>query len=365
MRKLSKSRESEELTFTYVLRFIWRFRWLLVSASLIAGILAFIFSSPYFITPLYKSTVIFYPATTNSISKVTLNTEFKGDVDLLEFGQEEQAEQLLQLLQSEDIRQKVVRKYDLMAHYGIDPNGSYPYTKLGKKFAKRVNFRRTEYMSIEISVLDSDPKLAADMANDILRYVDSAKFLVQRERAMDALSIVQEDYENKQLFIKSLVDSLQALSDLGVPPYSSESSTSDADYYRALAAGNAKMISELKRERELRSKYAPVQKSLNDRIEFETKEIASIKAKLDQAKVDAEKFMRATFTINSATPAERKFYPQRSLIVLVSMIGTFAFLLLLLAIRESLNNSAQPQTSDLYVQDTTRQYQPEERPSDA
>ena len=40
----------------------------------VAALMAVLFSSPWFITPLYKSTVILYPTSSNSISKVLIST---------------------------------------------------------------------------------------------------------------------------------------------------------------------------------------------------------------------------------------------------------------------------------------------------
>ena len=56
-------------------------------------------------------------------------------------GQEEEDEQLLQILQSDYITNKVIKKYDLMKHYDISPNDAYPYTKLAKEFAKNITYR--------------------------------------------------------------------------------------------------------------------------------------------------------------------------------------------------------------------------------
>ena len=45
--------------------------------------------------------------------------------DILEFGKEEEAEQMLQVLYSDEIRDKVISKFNLMEHYDIDPDSKY------------------------------------------------------------------------------------------------------------------------------------------------------------------------------------------------------------------------------------------------
>ncbi|MDZ4838449.1 MAG: Wzz/FepE/Etk N-terminal domain-containing protein [Bacteroidota bacterium] len=331
-----KSQEAN-LNFTVVLDFVNKYRWIILAAIGLAIIASIIFSSSFFIIPLYKSSVILYPSTTNSISHAILSTGSFEKQDVLAFGEEEEAEQLLQLLQSDEITEKVIKKYRLKDHYGFDADTRYLETKLGQKFRKRVNYKRTEYMSIEISVLDQDPVIAANMANDILHLLDSAKYNIQSTRAKEALVIVEETYNQKLASINLMVDSLQVLGEMGVPPFSLQSSGVESEYYSALARGSGKNMTELKRVFELRSKYSPVQKSFLDKIEYENRELSLLKNKLEEAKTDAEKFLRATFTVNTAKPSEIKEYPRRSIIVLISALATFAMSILVLAAYDNYN----------------------------
>ena len=68
----------------------------------VSGIAAFIFSGPAFIKPKFKSTAVVYPS------------------NLIPYSSETSTEQLLQLFNSEDIRNGIIQKFDLAAHYGID-----------------------------------------------------------------------------------------------------------------------------------------------------------------------------------------------------------------------------------------------------
>ena len=95
--------------------------------------------------------------------------------DIVQFGEEEQAEQMLQILNSEWIRGKVVNKYGLYEHYELFEDIEYRDTKLVKMWEDNVSFKRTEFQSIEIRVLDTDAQMAADIANDVASLVDSAK----------------------------------------------------------------------------------------------------------------------------------------------------------------------------------------------
>jgi len=325
-------KNDNEFNFITVLDFLNEFKKPIIIITFIAGLAGYIFSFPYFMPPKFKSTVVLFPATTNSISRAIL-TENPGEkTDVMALGQEEEDEQLLQILQSDFITRKIIQKYDLMKHYGIDPNSNYPSTSLMKEFNKNINYRRTEYMSIEISVMDEDKNVAANMANDIAALADTARNNVLHLRALDVLSIVKQKYDEKQDFINKMVDSLRKIGEAGVPPYSVQGSSSlTQDYLKAVSGNNKKLADELKQKIELQEKYSPVQKNFLDRIEFENKELSAVRTNYEHALVDANSTLPATIIINHASPAEQKSWPVRSLIVAVSMLSALALSILFFA----------------------------------
>ena len=178
----------------YLCRLLAEYRKSVLIILIAAALLAVFFSSPLFITPLYKSTAILYPTSSNSISKVLISTTYQSNKDILEFGESEQTEQMLQVLNSNRIRDKVIERYNLMEHYGIKPTSKYPYTRLNKLYDSRIKFRRTEYNAVRITVLDSDPALAAQMANDIAELFDSTMNAMQKEVAIKAFKLVEAEY---------------------------------------------------------------------------------------------------------------------------------------------------------------------------
>jgi deoxyadenosine/deoxycytidine kinase len=107
----------------------------------------------------------------------------------MDFGEEEQAEQLVQILQSSRIKDRIIKKYDLLADYEISENDPNKYYKLNKAYYGNFSFNRTRYGSIQIDVLDKDPKKAAAMANDIVDLIDTVKNEMIRERTIPAFAI--------------------------------------------------------------------------------------------------------------------------------------------------------------------------------
>lgn len=293
--------------------------------AIAAIILSSIFSGPYFITPLFKSMVILYPTASNSISKVLLSDNFYNSKDILEFGEIEQTEQMLQVLNSNKIRDRIIDKYNLLNHYNIKQGSKYRMTRLYDEYEGNFRFRRTEYMAVKITVYDKDPQLAADMANNVAELVDSTINHMQKKIATKAFKIVEAEYHklSKEIMVKE--DSLTILREFGVHDYESQSEMFNRQLAIELAKGYGQGAKRLEKKLEMLAKYGGPYVSIRDALEHDKKQLSKLKAKYEEAKVDATESLPHTFIINTAYKAEKKTYPLRWLIVLVS---TFASLFL-------------------------------------
>ncbi len=313
-----------------LLLFVVRWKKPLIILSVAAAILSVIFSAPMFVTPKFESTVIMFPTSTASISKSLLAKNNVAKEDLLSFGEEEQAEQLIQILNSDEIRSRVVQKYDLMSHYKIDTTDVYKQTKLFKEYESNITYKRTEFQSVRIDVLDSDRFLAADIANDIAALVDSVKNRMQKERAFKAMAIAAAEYDEMKNYVKELEDSLNTMREMGVNDYESMSERFNEYYAKAILEGNTRAAEKLGEQLKILSKYGGAYVSIRDMLEHEKEQLSHLRAKYQEARVDAEQTLPHKFIVNNAFPAEKKSYPIRWLIVLVSTISTFILALLVI-----------------------------------
>jgi uncharacterized protein involved in exopolysaccharide biosynthesis len=271
----------------------------------------------------YKSVVIFYPTTTNSISKALLETSPGGKQDFLAFGEEEQAEQSLQILQSDEIRDWVIINYDLYNHYKINPKGKDSKTKIFKEYNGNVSFRRNEFNAVEITVLDTDPLKAAGMANDIAARHDTIKNKIQKERAREGFKIVEMEYNRLNAEIKVMTDSLDKIRALGVNDYISMAEVLNRAYAEALAKGNQSGANAVKQQIDILSKYGGTYMELTENLELFLKQRAEVKVKYDQAKIDAESNIPHKMVVNYAYAADKKTYPKRMYITLGGGFATF------------------------------------------
>lgn len=322
---------------SYILLFLYRWWKPLLIIEIVALVASSIFSLPYFITPKFKSTVILFPTSSNSISKALISDNSGSTSDILEFGEEAQVEQLIQVLNSDEIREKVIKKYDLIHHYEIDTNAEFKNTALMEEFNNNISYNKTEYMSAQIDVLDKDPQIASDIANNIAALVDTVKNRMQKERAVQGLKIVKEAYFGLNKEIKVLEDSLKILRKLGVFDYESQSEVMNDAYAQAVASGNTNAEKMLEEKLKILADYGGAYVSIRDHLEHEKKQLSELKEKYLEAKIDAEQMLSNKFVVSKAVPSEKKSYPVRWLIVIVSMLSAFLLAIVVIIAIENIS----------------------------
>jgi uncharacterized protein involved in exopolysaccharide biosynthesis len=322
-------KRDEEFDSSNLIIFLYKWRKPLLIVMLAALTCSWFFSLPFFITPKYKSTVILFPASSSSISKALLSEKGGKNDDLTSLGESEQAEQLLQILNSNKIRDRVIQKFNLMEHYGIDSSSRYKISKLYKEYEKNISFGSTEYLAVEISVYDEDPQMAAVIANTIADLLDSAKNDMQRQRSVAGFKIVEAEYKELDTEIKTIVDSLVTLGSLGVNDVEYQSQVFNQQLAITIMNGNKTAQAALQKKLDILGQYGGVYLMLKNSLEFKTEQLTLLQAKYKEARVDAQSNLPQKFVVSNAYKAERKSYPIRWLIILVS---TFSALFLAIII---------------------------------
>lgn len=333
----NNSTDPSDLNASGLIIFLYKWKKPVLIVTVAAAIASALFSGPQFIRPKFESKVVFFPGSTSSISKAVLNESAGIKNDVLQFGEEEEAEHFLQILNSDEIRYNIIQKYNLMKHYDIDLNDSYPNTRLNKEYDNNISFRRTEFMSIEIKVLDHHPDTAAFIANDIASLLDSAKNRMQKTVAIKAYEIVASEYRGLKGYIREIKDSLQVLGTLGVHDYKSQSEVLNKEHVQALARNDVRAISVLEERLEVLAKYGSAQMALSLKLENIYEEVYPvIKRKFEEAKIDATETLPHKFIVNNAHPAEKKSYPIRWLIVVISTLSAFLLCIVSIVIADNL-----------------------------
>lgn len=307
-----------------MLLFLWKGRLLIIIICVLAAVISVI--AALSIREKFKSTAIIFPAKANS---VTLFESDNPKNNLYNFGEEEDAEQLVQILQSSDIRSRIIEKYDLARRYDVDMNEPEWQYYLYGEYEENVNARRTKYGSIEITVMDWDPDTAAMMANDIVVLVDTVKNNMIKERVEAAYRVLEHEYLETEANIAGFVDTLTQLGQLGVVgPV--ERAELNAGYTQAVISGKTSAIGDLKKMLDVNSEYGSVHKQFIEKLENETKRLTELKSVYKQAKSNFEARLSYKFVSEEAYAADKKSYPIRWLIVVMSCISAFIFAVFLL-----------------------------------
>ena len=327
-------KRNEEFDSSGLIIFLYKWRKPLFIVILATILLSWFFSSPWFITPKFRSTVVLFPAGTNSISSALLGERTTKGQDITSFGEDEQAEQLLQILSSSKIRDRIIRDFNLMAHYKIDTSSSYKNSLLFKEYERNISFRRTEYLAVRITVYDRDAQSAADIANKIAQLIDSTKNDMQRQRAVKGFKIVETEYLSLKKDLNKIVDSLITLGSLGVMDVEYQSQVLNQQMAIATMNNNKAGMTALQKRLDVLGMYGGIYLQLKNALEYKTDQLTNLESKFKQAKVDAEQDMPQKFIVDDAYKAEKKSYPVRWLIILVSTFSVFFLAIIVIIIFE-------------------------------
>ncbi len=325
---MSKKKKSYYFELVDVVKFIARWKRPLIYVSSVAAILAIIFSSPFIIKPRFLSKAVFYPTSNNSISSAILGDSRTKGKDPLEFGEQVSAQQFVQILESENLKARVINRYKLFSRYNIDKDDKEKNYKIGKMYDEYISIRKTPYASIEVSVLDIEPTYAAEIANGIIEMADSVKIEVQRKIATQALTIIQQQYNNKVIYIADIEKRMREIGAKGVYSFEDQSA---AITTLAARGGDAGFI---KKQQDALAMYGAEAHGLKSQLEYEGESLTELSKKLERAKVDVDAVLSNVFIISHATPADKKAYPVRWLIVLVSTMGAFVLACVVLLVIE-------------------------------
>ncbi|HOP12617.1 MAG TPA: Wzz/FepE/Etk N-terminal domain-containing protein, partial [Lentimicrobium sp.] len=177
----------------HMMKIFFRWKWHLLSIAIIAALLAAVFSGSFFIKPKFKSYALVYPS------------------NIAPYSDESESEQMLQWLQSQDIRDSVIRKFDLAAHYRIDSSYKYFQSTIQYLYNKNVKISKTQFESIEIVVMDTDPVIARDMVLAIIDFCNLKIRKIHRDKYAEVVNSMGLILQEK----KAQLDSVEkALSDL-------------------------------------------------------------------------------------------------------------------------------------------------------
>ncbi len=256
--------------------------------------------------------------------------------DFLDYGEVEDAERLLQVLESGNIRDRIIERFNLLDHYEIPEDARYKYTELMNEYRSNINFRRTQYGAVEISVRDRDPVMAADLANELAALVDTVQNELRYERAELAYDVASRQLNRLREQVQEAEDTLRQVMHLGVFELEGQSSMLTRQLAKDISAGHEEGVEKLEKRLALLGDYGGAYVFNTAYLINVSEHLIMIQRRYQEAKSDLESFVPFKFILDEAFEAERKVFPIRWLIVFISTFAAGFMGVMIIAVYENL-----------------------------
>jgi len=313
-----------EYNFEYkkLLSLINKWKYHLIIVLVVATVAASIFSGPRFITPMYRSFAIVYPANLKPYSK------------------ESTTEQMIQIFQSQGIEDSMIAKYNLAKRYNINPRDKYFRTELLRLYRKSVSISKTNYEAVKISVLDKNPDTAKLMADDLIALFNKKVSKMKRQKYREAVNAFKGQLNREKTSLDSLRGVLKHLGKMGIFEYNYQSQQIMKAFLRNAASGSEK-------EREAKTLMQNMGKYSGDLVQT-VRLLSDQSGSYSKTKMAYENEYRNlvahityTYIVTYPFVPDKKSYPVRWLIVVVSdaAVMALAFLLIVFLDRKTFSVS--------------------------
>lgn len=283
-----------------IFKLIFKWKWHLLILMTVAGALGALFSSSWFIEPKFKSSAVVYPANITPVSD------------------ESESEQMLEILQSDEIKFKVIEAFNLYEHYGVSKDEKNNVWKIMKYYNGNVNITKTPNEAIIITAVDKDPQIASDIVDSIIYFYDKKVLKLNTDKSEEIVKIYQKEYLKKLDEIDSLGNILKTYrTEYGMLDMSAQVKKYTEAIYMGKSLEEAREV--LGNWQEFGSEYHK-----NDSLfYYALSDMHTSKLVYEEAIRDANKIQTYTHVVSKPYPSDKKSYPVRWLIVLFSVLGAF------------------------------------------
>lgn len=296
-----------------ILTLIWKRKFHFIIVGLIAIFLGAIFSGPTFIKPKYRSTARIYPS------------------NIGEMSEESKTEQMLEILNSNDVKIKVFNTFNLGEAYNIKKDDPKYLTYMFDIYNENVKTSKTQYETVEIDVMDFIPERAADMCDSIIHFYNQKVAQIHKAKTWEMVQILKNQLDKRYAAIDTVEAKLnQVRAETGIIDFKNQVPEVTRGYMTALATGrsSAADTKEIKKLYDSMIKKGADSYWLEKRYNFLINEIDSVNTLYEINLSEFQKNITYSHVVESPFPADKKAYPVRWLIVLFSAFSAVFFALL-------------------------------------
>src|SRR5436190_1868533 len=278
----------------------------LIIVGVLSAIAAAIFSGPAFIKPRFKSEAVLYPS------------------NLTKYSDESPSEQLIQLLQASDIRDSVIKAFNLYQHYDIDSVKNKTHrTEIFKMYDQNVSISKTEYESVDIVAYDTDPVYASGMIDSMMSYMNKKARFLQRQKSYEVLVMSRIRLAEKKTEMDSIEAQIQTYRDkYGILEYKTQLKEYSRAYLKAVQNGSTRTANESKEMLKALEEKGGEFSAWSEHLWRVRGAYNDLKLEYETYLNDVTKELTYGNIITYPVPADKKSYPIRWLIVLLSVSCT-------------------------------------------
>ncbi len=185
---------SQKFDSINMIKFILTWKYHLMVVLLVSAISSVVISSPAIMKPMFRSYAILYP------------------VNLITFSGESPSEQVLQVLESMEIKRQLMKDFRLYEHYDIDSTTNASFDYLINQLNGNLTIAKTEFEAIQIACLDENAQYASDMIDSLISYYNNKVRKLHRnkitEYAIDKHHILSKIIKQRDSLNNRLVNLL-------------------------------------------------------------------------------------------------------------------------------------------------------------
>lgn len=285
-----------------ILNSIWKWKIHILIVIAITIVISGIISGPLFIEPKFKSVTRIYP------------------VNITEASKESESEHLLENLQTTDIKFRVIDAFKLDEVYKISKKEKLYQTWMLYEYDQSISYKKTEFETVEIKVLDVDPQRASDICDSIIVFLNESIQKQKTEKYSEFARVNKYRLDKKRAEIDSILNIIQTIREnTGLVDYYTQSETATRGLMDAAAFKGDRKPAEgvLKELVDKGGELRNYQKLLSD---FEVA-ADTIQRRYDFNQAMADQKISYSKVVQHPFPADKKSYPIRWLIVFMSTIA--------------------------------------------
>ncbi|HET6513059.1 MAG TPA: Wzz/FepE/Etk N-terminal domain-containing protein [Candidatus Kapabacteria bacterium] len=263
----------------------------------------------------------------------------------------------LSLINSREIRETLIREFDLVKRYDV-----LNVEAADKILYALLNAKTTEYASFSIGYTDEEPKIAAKLANRAVELMNETNNRLAQEEAANNLAYVEKRYAKlmadldaaesklsifqRQYGVYSMTEQAKAqataIAAIEQQKYTTEvqlrmydqlygSNSAEVNALRTSIAELNNKLDDLRSSPDANSSFLATKlmpkvameylRTMRE-VEIQSKLKAFLLPAFEQAKLDVNKETVAFLVLDKAVPPIKKSGPRRSVILLVAMLGS-------------------------------------------